>query len=213
MRCGSVGWGFEKVTHRVVVLGEGVDEANLLNELAKQMNLDIQCVDCGGSQQFHTRLKVVMAAPGFDRVKSLGVVRDAEGDAAGALASIRGRFRDEGLPVPNGPMERASAADSPNTAFIVVPHGATAGMMEDVVLRALEAHPATSCKDDYFACLEGKGLNLDDDRKKREVQVMLSGLESKSLSRSIGEAAKMGLLPLGDPAFAELRDFLELVAG
>lgn len=45
-------WTFEKVTSAVVVLGEGRDEAELLGVLAKRLGLEIQCVDCGGSQQF-----------------------------------------------------------------------------------------------------------------------------------------------------------------
>ncbi|MHB0978932.1 MAG: DUF3226 domain-containing protein [Thermoleophilia bacterium] len=204
-------WTFEKVTSSVVVLGEGRDEAELLGVLAKRLGLEIQCVDCGGSQQFHVRLKVVVKAPGFSQVTSLGVIRDAETDAAGAAASVKNRLRAEGLPVPEGPMQRASATNAPDTAFLIVPSGATTGMMEDLVLRTLADDPSWPCDEAYFECLKSRAIDLDADHEKRRVQVGLAALPSPRLARNIGEAARMGLIPLDHPALSELYGFLELI--
>jgi len=204
-------WKFERVTSSTIILGEGRDEAELLEAMAQAMGLQVQCVDCGGSQQFHIRLKVVMAAPGFDRVTSLGVVRDAETNSAAAEESIRGRLAAEGLAVPDKPMTRATAPDSPDVAFLVVPSGEPAGMMEDLILRAMKDDPSWKCQQAYFDCLALTGIDLTSDPQKRRVQAALAALPSGNLARNIGEAARKGLIPFGHPGLSELSDFLTLV--
>ena len=205
-------WQSEKVTSPVVILGEGRDEAELLSVLARHLGLQVQCIDCGGSQQFQVRLKVVVKAPGFRQVRSLGVVRDAEANAAGAADSIRNCLRAEGLAVPKGPLQRESADDGPDTAFLVVPLGETSGMMEDLILRTFEDQPSWRCQLAFFQCLKDRQIDVAGDNKKRRVQAGLASLTSRHVARNIGDAAHMGLIPPDHQSLSELRDFLQLVA-
>lgn len=78
---------------------------------------------------------------------------------------------------------------------------------------ALADDPSWSCQQAYFDCLRGSGIDLEKDYRKRCVQAGLASLPSASVVRSIGEAARMGLLPFDHPAMAELVDFLRLVSG
>ncbi len=205
-------WKFTEVTEPVVVLCEGRDEQVLLQTLAAASHVQVQCVDCGGSQQFATRIKVVMKAPGFAQVRALAIVRDAETDSAAAAQSIRACLQNEGLPVPEAELQLASDATI-STAYLVVPRGGADGMMEDLILRVMQDQPHWPCQTGYFDCLASKGLDLSIDEKKRWVQAGLAALTGGHLARNIGEAAQKSLLPLDHPAFDELRNLLRLVVG
>jgi hypothetical protein len=113
--------------------------------------------------------------------------------------------------VPEGPMQRASVTNALDTAFLIVPSGAATGMMEDLILRALADDPSWPCEEAFFECLKSRGIDLDADHEKRRVQAGLAALPSPSLARNIGEAARMGLIPLDHPALSELYGFLELI--
>jgi len=84
------------ITSRVLVLCEGRDEVGLLDAMAAHVGVDVQCLDCGGSRQFGSRIKAVVRMPGFSSVVSLAVVRDAERSIPSGITGTRRPFRPAG---------------------------------------------------------------------------------------------------------------------
>jgi hypothetical protein len=195
----------------VLTLCEGSDEQNLLGELAKHLRLSAQFFDCGGKDRFRGRFAAVVDAPQWRRVRSLGVIRDAESDADATVRSIKSGLEVHGLAVPDAPMVRATAEGSPDVTFLVVPFGEEAGMLEDLVLRLFHDSPSWSCQRGFFDCLEAVGTAPRKDVSKRRVLVGLAALQTKNVALRMGEAAQMGSLDFDHPAFEELRRFLQLV--
>ena len=199
------------ITSRVLVLCEGRDEVGLLEAMAAHLHVDVQCVDCGGSRQFSSRIKAVVRMPGFGNVMSLAVVRDAERDGRAAAQSVQSHLASQGLAVPSGPLELARGPHGPATAFLVVPSAEASGMIEDLVLTMMTDLDSWPCQEAYFDCLRARGVDVDQHLSKRRVQAGLAALPGKVVSRNIGEAAKQGMLHLDHAAFADVRRLLELV--
>lgn len=50
----------------------------------------IQFVDCGGNDDIRRGMRALIGADGFEHIRGVGVIRDAEKDAGGAVASVKG---------------------------------------------------------------------------------------------------------------------------
>ena len=80
-----------------LILCEGRDELFFLIAYLNSAHLsatpgfseDIQVLDFGGNSDLLEQLKVLKVTPGFDEVKTLLIVRDAEKDANAAIRQIR----------------------------------------------------------------------------------------------------------------------------
>ena len=207
-------WSSPTLNRPGIVLCEGQDEVRLLQVLSRDLGIDsLQFIDCGGCVQFHSRIKLVMVAPGRQQVRAIGIVRDAEDDANGAKASVQDRLREQRLPVPDKPLTRAAMEGKPDTVFLIVPPDRPAGMMEDLILECLAEHPAKSCHETFFDCLRHAQVDLSGEPQKRRLQALLAAMPSDGLAKGIGEAAEKGILPMAHPVLSDLRHFLGLVAG
>ena len=60
-------------------------------------------MDFGGNSDLLEQLKVLKVTPGFDEVKTLLIVRDAEKDANAAIQQIRTALENNGFSAPDGP--------------------------------------------------------------------------------------------------------------
>ena len=90
---------------------------------------------------------------GFDRVESIGIVRDADDSAASGLQSIQSHLRNVGLPVP--PTFLDSAGDWPIISAFVMPNNAKNGALEALCLEVLQSDPAMDCVAEFFQCVSG----------------------------------------------------------
>ena len=84
------------------LLVEGRDPFNFFGALSNHLDLsDIQVQDFGGISDLRAFLLAFVNLPGFrHRVRSMGIVRDAESSADAAFASVRSSVERAGLPVP-----------------------------------------------------------------------------------------------------------------
>jgi len=140
-----------------VVVAEGRDGADLVRAVARAMGLhDVQVCSFEGVDTLTGHLKALPGVAGFEAVRALGIVCDAEDDATARCQSAANALGAAKLPVPAAPL--APAPGSPRVVMPVNPHGARAGRLEDVGLAALQGHPAMPWLDAYFDCLARAGL-------------------------------------------------------
>ena len=143
---------YSKTKH--LILCEGIDEKLFfiwfLDHFKKKSGSDydkyneIQIEDIGGNTDFLKQLNVWTLISGFENIKTVGIIRDAENDAAAALQSIQYCFSHNGLPEPQ---DCFKLTDNQNggvrTVFGILPGTKTNnkwdnGTLEDLCLKILK---------------------------------------------------------------------------
>jgi len=193
---------------RVIVV-EGKEDELFFEALIRHLSLNnIQVLSIGGKTELRRYLKAMIKTPGFDKVTSLGIVRDADSDPIATLKSIRNALSSAGLPVPQKAV--IPFGDKPKVAIMILPDENTPGMLEDLCLRAVSQDPAMFCVDQYFQCLQQKRLILPSKISKAKVQVFLGSRPEPG--KLLGVAAQAGYWPFDFEAFATAKKFIQTVS-
>lgn len=187
---------------------EGREEELFFGAFIRHLGLQrIQTMPLGGKQQLRRNLKALALSPGFSKVLSLGVVRDANTDPDAAFQSVCSALRAVDLPVPKRPL--VPVGEKPRVAVLILPEAGRCGMLEDLCLEAATQDPAALCIEQYFECLQQAGLAWPDNLSKAKVQVFLASRPRAGLR--LGEAAEAGYWPWEERAFEQVRDFLQQI--
>jgi hypothetical protein len=179
-----------------------------LTSLVASLNLDdVQVDEYGGKHKLKHYLAELNKRPGFDRVRSVGVTRDADLDVAGAFASVRGLLLANGFTPPDSPGEVKDGLL--NVGVFILPDNNRAGMLEDLCLDAVREDPALACVDEFLTCIETRAARRPGNFPKARLQSWLASQIEPG--KRLGEAAQAGYWPWGSPAFEPLRQFVQLL--
>jgi len=136
---------------------------------------------------------------------SVGIVRDAESDAAAARQSAQHALQAAGLtPARTPPIK---------TSIFILPDNANPGMIETLCMHAVESEPTLSgeyaCAVEFIACLNKNRVALPTEPKlaKNRAQAYLATRMDVQLFP--GQAAYRGHWPFDNPAFDPLKKFLQ----
>jgi hypothetical protein len=191
------------VDEKVLVV-EGYDDEWFLKALIQYERVTgIYVFNTRGKTSLRDELKALSSTPGFDRVTSLGIMRDADNSAATALQSVRGALQNAGLPAPNAVL--VPAGIRPRVTVMLMPDGANPGALEDLCLSAISTHPAMACVQDYFRCLARQGIPSPTKESKAKAAVYLAAMPEL---KRLGEAAHAGYWPWQANEFNSLKLFL-----
>jgi hypothetical protein len=194
------------ITYSKVLVVEGSDAFGFFKALLRHLDLltEVEIRNFGGVDNLAKYLGTLVATSGFTSVTSLGIVRDAEANAAFAFQSVCGSLRQANLNVPQQPM--ATAEGSPQVSVFILPDCVNSGMLETLCLQAVNNDPAMPCVGGYFACLERQGIVPPDNKPKAQLHTFLASRPKPDLL--LGQAAHAGYLQLDNPAFEQLKQFL-----
>ena len=197
----------ERPTMPIQLLVEGKDPCNFFRKLVGYLEIEnLQIQDFGGVSELKSFLGVLVKQSGFDTVRMIGIVRDAETAAEGAFQSVQSSLRKAGLPVPDRPGETTEAA--PAVTVLILPGGQDSGMLETLLCRTFADTAVDRCIDDFFRCFErseaeARIRNPD----KARAQVFLATRRIPQMS--VGVAAQKGYWgDFGHDVFREVRRFL-----
>lgn len=195
----------EHGTTRAVMMVEGKDEVNFFDAMLRHLQIgDCEIQDVGGKDQFSVKAPALLRRSGLrDLLAAVAVVRDADADANGAFRSARDILRKEGLAVPERMGEYSSG--KPRVGIYIMPGSGETGMLEDLCLRSVEAHPAMLCVHGFMDCVQGAGLMIGNPAKAR-AQAFLSAMPE--IVQSVGVAAQRGYWSFASDEFSELRQFV-----
>ena len=193
---------------------EGVSEAHLFSALfahiAEKDGVrldDVQIVNVGGRDNIRRDIQVIVNDRNFGMVSAIGVVRDADDSAANALRSVQGALRAAGLPAPSASL--SLAGDVPKVAALIVPHGRSSGVLEDVCLESVADDPAMGCVQDYFRCIESSLAAQPNNLSKAMAQAFLASRERPGLP--LGLAAYRDYWDFEHSAFDALKEFVGML--
>ena len=190
-----------------LLIVEGTDDRRFVGAFLKWLGIaNIQMVAVGGTPGFRPFLtNTLINAPNFRRLRSLGIVRDADESAASAFQSIRDSLKDASLPVPSKPYMPAQLQQF-TVSVAILPDGEEHGELEDLCLRSLQGQPAIECIEQYIDCLANVGMACKDPIKSK-VHAFLAGGEKPELR--LGEASEAGAWDWNSSAFSQLAQFLQ----
>ena len=187
------------------LLVEGRDEELFFDAFIRHLGVGgVQVWNYAGKDNLGNRLGVLVDTEGFDRIVSIGIVRDADTSAASAFQSVQGSLRNAGLSVPNEML--VASEGTPKIAVFVMPDNSAEGALEDLCLATLEGDPAMPCVADFLQCVNGVVETPPQNVAKARMHAFLASREDSELR--LGEAAQRGYLPWGNAAFDPLTEFL-----
>ena len=197
-----------------ILLVEGRDEVNLFNALIKHLLRDtaaIQVIEAGGVYKFPGSLEAIKtAAQARPKLRSIGVIRDADDDPAGAFQSVCNHLRDVGYKAPESHGKFSDAL--PSVGVFIVPDGVECGAIETLLRSSLNDVPAAMCIEQYLQCLKEHGAMNSTNADKSFAHAYLAA--TKDPMARVGEGARQGVWNFDAPAFRDLTCFLrELSSG
>ena len=196
-----------EIEQEKLLVVEGADDARLFNALLSHIGVSgIQVVDAEGKDNIRQTLRVIRHSTDFSKVSSIGVVRDADANADGALESVRDALKAANLPSPDAPL--SLAGDDLRVAVLIAPHGKSSGAIEDVCLESVAGDAAMGCVHDYLNCIKDSVAEAErpNNLRKAKLQAFLASRERSGLR--LGEAAEAGYWDFEHAAFDPFKRLL-----
>jgi hypothetical protein len=188
-----------------LLLCEGREDQLFVEALLRDRAIGgVQVLPIGGKQQLRPNLAVVIRTPGFERVRWLGVMQDADDNPQSALQRIRGALQSAELPMPVRAWE--TRRSEPAVAALILPDADSPGDLETLVRRALGQTPGADCANEFVQCVTARFGAPPQPESKAWIHAFLSSLNPPTLR--LGEAAQAGLLPLTSGVFDRLTDLV-----
>ena len=178
------------------------DQRNFFEAFIEHLSLDnIQIQNFRGVNELRGFLLVLVNAPGFrETVQSVGIVRDAEASAEGALQSVQSSLSNARLPMPNQP------DSSPAVTVLILPGNNSPGMLETLLNETFANTPEDACINAFFNCVEAiPTVSINNPDKARAYAYLTT---KPNPHHSVGMAAKQSYWDLDHDAFSRIRQFL-----
>jgi hypothetical protein len=186
------------------VFCEGKDDVAVVKGLAGHLGLVFRVEDFKGKNNLSNFLREVSKRPEFaqEQVTSIGILRDANGDANAALQSVRSALEQNSFSLPHA--DGTLSNGTPQVGICIVGVNGR-GMIEDVCLKSVSDQPEFPCVDQYFTCI-AKNSSRSKFSSKAWVRVWMAS--HVDFEYYVGEAAEEGYWPWDSPAFDLLKNFL-----
>lgn len=194
-----------KIESPKALLVEGNDPRNFFEALIKYLECrDVQIHNFGGIDELPAFLRGFTGATGYSSVTSLGIVRDAEGDANGAWQSVRSALENAKMPVPKRVGQRS--VGKPGVSVFILPGNNQPGMLETLLNQTFANAPIDECIDTFFQCVEDTSQKQIQRPDKARAHAYIATRPEPHVS--VGVAAMKGYWNLDHSVFEPLHSFL-----
>lgn len=197
-----------KLKHPKQLLVEGRDAEAFFYPFLESMEVtDIEIHNYGSITELAGFLKQFIRNADFRQlpVTSIGIVRDAEDSAEGAFQSICSALKNANLPVP---IQNNLGVDVQNlrVSTFILPNGKQSGMLETLILKAVENESSLDCVEQYLQCVkQAIGVEPRVMDKARFLAFLAAQQEYKPVT---GHAARAGYLNFSSSIYAPLKTFI-----
>jgi hypothetical protein len=200
-----------EIRQKRLLIVEGEDEKNLFSKLAERMEIsNLQILPVGGKQALRNRLPAVgLVTNNFLDLEAIGIVQDADDKPRETLQSVQKTLKDNHLHAPSNPM--VPKGESPIVVILILPGAGQKGSLETLCVESLCEDPAMNCVEKYLACLKRKRVKLPPNLDKVKAYAFCAS--RRPPLDEIGVAAKASCWDLNAEAFAQVKEFIRLVAG
>lgn len=201
-----------------LVLVEGKDEVIFFNEFVDRhniKNLDIR--DFKGKTKFEAYSREIISIESFRKVKSLGIIRDADGEIDCNNNNIQNAFNSinnalKRIKNNEGIKNRLKNASLPDTdkifscgnpkigIFIINP------MLENLCLQIVKNSKNMDCVEDYFNCLRKNAIKPNNIYKAKVLAFLASKPEDV---KNIGRAAQKEYWDFNSECLVDIKEFMK----
>ena len=199
-----------RIEHKKVLLVEGQDDEEFINELLKILSItDCQIFNVKGKNEFPKKIPVLIKARGFmepngdSNVTHFVIIRDKDED--NAFESVKNILQKISFSTPSKAGQFSTG--TPRIGIFIMPGDNVAGCtLEDLCLKTVEDQPAMKCVKEFQTCVS----NLENPPKniaKTMVQAFLAA--QPEIVNSLGRGANKKYWNLNSPCLSELKCFLE----
>lgn len=209
-----------KIVKSHLIVCEGIDARNFFATMIESLSFrhvdkrfanDIQVLDYGGNNDLTGYLEFLPGLEGYDKVKTLLIVRDAENDADAARKSIENSLRKNGLSVPKecGCWE----SGDPWVAYLLFPtldDEPTDGALEDLCYKIINEENREALSDEIEQFLDDMKTNhgFEYPRIFKNRMHTYFSIKDKYVSDKIGEAAKANAFDWESELLSYFKNFM-----
>ncbi|MGD1823932.1 hypothetical protein A203_01300 [Chromobacterium violaceum] len=196
-----------------VIIIEGAGELALFEGMCSRLNIDSQIIKMNGVYNIRNLLALVKNSDTFEIIKSLAVVRDADGNKNSAFDSIKDALTAKGFPSPASNGLYASDGKI-RVGVMIIPPDESCGMLEDLLLKTIENDATRIRADDFLlgAVIE-RELNEKEpppsNISKARLQCYLSVMREHT--NSVFLAIKKNYIDLDHVELESVREFLRML--
>lgn len=211
-----------RIVRNYIILCEGVDTMNFLlyylnsKELKddERFSNDIQLLSFGGINELPLYIANLKSMEGFDSLKSILIVRDAETDVDMAVSMVKKALKNNGLPVPDSSSSWKNQPDNKiRVAFTLMPACSTepvAGALEDLCWKILVNNADNEVRSDvreFVSQMKNKYQSISSHEHKSRLHTFFS-VNENLISLKIGEASKTGAFDWKSPCLDPLKKII-----
>jgi hypothetical protein len=191
-------------------LVEGVSEEGFVQKVLDDLNDKDSLVFCfAGLGRLNTVLTSIAGAPGFNQLKLLGVMLDAETDYTARVSSLLSLFKKHQIDLNEADLRNGM----PNYAgpcpigIYISPGNGSAGRIEDLVMNEINGSAISSCINQYAYCVSAAVSKALD--SKSIVQTYISAWAGNRNLSGVGRAFEANVLKVRHPAYDGPRTLVE----
>lgn len=207
--------GEKRIEAEVQILVEGGDDSYFIKAMIEHMRrvdsreaADVRIVNLRGRDNLKLFLAALSAMDGFENIRRIGVIRDADDSEERAFQSVQTALKNAGLPVPNAPNNPAEAESRPDVTALILPGGGRKGELETLLCESFTDDPVNKCVDEFFECVKQLNRAVEQPEKAR-VRAYIAAQTDPNVAA--GGAAERGYWNFEHAAFEPLRRFISLV--
>ncbi len=201
------------ITKEALLLVEGKDPLHFFGALCNHLSLSqqLEIINFGGVGELRSFLIGLRGQSGFRNVKRIGIIRDAEGNAAGAFQSVQASLQHVQLTVPKEPEQLSCDGGQLAVGVLILPGQGEPGMLETLLCKTFTDRPECRCIDAFFRCVQEQcpAANIRKPDKARARAFLATKPDSYP---SVGIGARKGYWPLDHEVLEPVRTFLKSVA-
>jgi hypothetical protein len=220
----------QEIWAEALLVCEGADDCYFFDALRSLLGIPEEAIqietfapesDESGKSRMPEYLNVLEARGGFGRLRTLGIVVDADTGADATLGSLKSHLLTNRF---DGDFAHAKVVAAPHplnlqlaVGVFITPDGASEGALEDLFIAAIRevsvhsADDAIACVDSFAACVDSEGEMSRGRREKMRLYAWLSTRERPAVRP--GQALHWEYLDFECSAFAPACQFLlDLVA-
>jgi hypothetical protein len=229
----EAGPDFDRIKLPGLLVCEGRDDKEFLGRMLGEMGIERGLIEIeqfaprradgalqGGESWIPLYIGGLPLRQGFDRLRALGIVQDADRGPKSKLKSVRALLKEAGLPVPriHGELARSlpSGSERLTVGVFIMPDGQRQGTLEDLYFDAIDERSHQSrdrsldCVDAFLDCLDPQRRFRVARRRKARLYGWFASREDPTVRP--GQALSWNYVRAESQAFGPIRAFLAELA-